>query len=79
MIAKSDAANLEMEMKNNKFRALKFLGYARYAVIGAIGGVAVYNTAILVWTAAPTQSVESIAMTVGAVAATAVAKALHVV
>ena len=70
-------------MKNNsgnsRFGIVRILGYARYALVGAIGGVAVYNTAILIWTAAPTQSFESIAMAAGAIASTAVAKALHVV
>lgn len=70
-------------MKNIKgerrFGANRILGYARYAVAGAIGGVAVYNTVMLIATAPPTQSVESLAMGAGAVIATAMAKVLHVV
>lgn len=70
-----------MKNKNvgSRYSALKMLSYARYATVGAIGGVAIYNTFILISTAAPTQSVESIAMAAGAVVVTAVAKALHIV
>jgi hypothetical protein len=70
-------------MKNNnglrRFGAIRMLAYAKYAVAGAIGGVAIYNTYLLVSTAMPTQSIESIAMGAGAVIATGLAKILHVV
>lgn len=70
-------------MKNTKgvhrFGATRMLSYARYAIAGAIGGIAIYNTYLLVSTAMPTQSIESIAMGAGAVVATGLAKILHVV
>jgi hypothetical protein len=54
------------------------LTYARLAVAGAIGGVAVYNTVVMIASATPSQSVESIAMAAGAVFAAGIAKVLHV-
>lgn len=55
------------------------LSYARYAIAGGIGGIAVYNTFMLIVSAPPAQSAESIAMGAGAILATAIAKVLHVV
>lgn len=55
------------------------LAYARYSIAGGIGGVALYNTFILVSTSVPTQSLESLSMAVGAVLAAAAVKVLHVV
>ncbi len=67
-----------MKNKSHEVGLLKVLSYARYAVVGAIGGIAVYNTIILISTAPSVQSIESIAMGVGALLTTAAAKALHV-
>ncbi len=62
-----------------RFGAARMLSYARYAFAGAIGGIAIYNTYLLVSTAMPTQSIESIAMGAGAFVAAGLAKILHVV
>ena len=57
----------------------RFLTYARFAVIGGIGGVSIYNTYLLVVSANPAQSAESLAMAAGAVLAAGLVKVLHVV
>jgi hypothetical protein len=61
-----------------RFSFAQALAYARYAIAGGIGGVAVYNTYVLISTAVPTQSLESISMAVGAVLSAALVKVLHV-
>jgi hypothetical protein len=67
--------------KEQSFSAaiVRLLEYARFAVAGGIAGVATYNTTMLIIAAAPTQSMESIAMGAGAVIATGIVKVLHVV
>lgn len=62
-----------------RFGLAQALAYARYAIAGGIGGVAFYNTYVLVSTAVPTQSLESLSMAVGALLAAAAVKVLHVV
>lgn len=70
-----------MATKNTKttFGLAHALAYARYAIAGGIGGVAIYNTYVLIFTSAPTQSFESISMAAGAILGAAVVKVLHVV
>jgi hypothetical protein len=68
---------LKIMLKARKKLSL-FLSYTRLAIAGAIGGVAVYNTAVMIASATPSQSVESIAMAAGAVLAAGIAKILHV-
>ncbi|WP_412479930.1 hypothetical protein [Azonexus sp. IMCC34839] len=58
-------------------KAEHLLAYARLAIAGGIGGVALYNTAMLFVSASPTQSFESIAMAAGAVVSAAAAKIFH--
>ncbi|MES2973407.1 MAG: hypothetical protein V4757_07350 [Pseudomonadota bacterium] len=64
---------------SRRFGLVKLLAYARYTIAGGIGGSAIYNTIILVSTAAPTQSFESVAMAAGAIIGAAAVKVLHVV
>jgi hypothetical protein len=70
-------------MKNNNRESrsgvMTALAYARYAIAGAIGGIAVYNTCMLIASATPAQSAESIAMGAGALLAAGLVKVLHVV
>lgn len=65
--------------KPSRFGIVQLLEYARFAAAGGIAGIAIYNTFMLIISASPTQSTESIAMGAGAVIATGIVKALHVV
>ena len=62
-----------------RFGLAQALAYARCSIAGGIGGVALYNTFVLISTSVPTQSLESLSMAVGAVLAAATVKVLHVV
>lgn len=63
-------------MKKKSF--LRYLDFARLTIAGAIGGLAIYNTAVLILSASPTQSFESIAMASGAILTAGLVKVLHV-
>lgn len=68
-----------MKPRASRFGFLRLLDYVRYALAGGIAGIAVYNTYMLIASATPAQSMESIAMAAGAVFATGMAKVLHIV
>lgn len=74
-------SEVKMKTKNTdrRFGVLRVLAYARYAIAGGIGGIAVYNTCMLIVSIAPTQSAESVAMAAGAILAAGLVKVLHVV
>lgn len=58
---------------------LRFLAYSKYLIIGAIGGLAIVNTvAMFVSQITPTDSVETIAMGLGAALLVAAIKAVHI-
>lgn len=65
-------------MKIKMKSILGYLDYARLIIAGAIGGLAIYNTAMLILSASPTQSFESIAMASGAILTAGLVKVLHV-
>lgn len=75
----NNGVNMRVNKGYNYRAAGKALAYARYAIAGGIGGVALYNTYVLFSTSVATQSLESFSMTVGAVVGAAVVKVLHVV
>ena len=64
---------------NQASTTIKILDWVKFTIAGGIGGIAVYNTVMLVISASPDQSAESIAMGVGAVVAAAAVKVLHIV
>lgn len=67
-------------MKTEKSLSLgRLLAYARLAIAGAIGGLAVVNTYTLALAANPTPNAEAVAMAVGAAALAGIAKVLHAV
>jgi hypothetical protein len=55
------------------------LAYLKLSVAGAIGGIALYNTVLMLIGSAPTNSAEGIAMGAGAIVTAAIVKILHVV
>lgn len=55
------------------------LSYARIAIAGGIGGVAVVNTYALAMASVPAPNAENYAMAIGAAALAGIAKALHAV
>jgi len=65
--------------KNLTIKALRLLNYAKLAVAGGIGGIAIYNTYMMIVSASPNQSTESLAMAAGAILTAGLAKILHVV
>ena len=58
---------------------MKALGYAHYAIAGAIGGISVYKTGLIILASTSSQSAESIAMIAGALLAVGLVKVLNVV
>lgn len=58
-----------------KSNAQKYLTYAKFAIAGAMGGLAVVNT---IFSSAASSTSEGVAMGAGAVALTVLVKALHV-
>ena len=58
---------------------LRVLDYARYAVVGGIAGLSIYNTYMLIVAATPTSSAETLASSAGALIVTGLVKALHIV
>lgn len=63
----------------NTKNLVRYIDYAKFAIAGAIGGLAFINTAYQIIGISTTQSVESIAMACGAALLTAAVKVLHVV
>lgn len=57
----------------------RFLTWVKYCIAGAIGGVALVNTIAMVINRLPSDSVEAIAIAVGAIGAGALVKILNVV
>ena len=70
---------MKKEKKSPMTGIVRLLEYARFAVAGGIAGVAIYNTSVSIISSAPTQNMESMATGFGAVIATGIVKALHVV
>lgn len=70
---------VEKNMKNSSAsdKVLHLINWAKYLVIGAIGGIAIVNTVAMVVNGAPGQSIENIAMGAGAIVAAAIAKGVH--
>lgn len=60
-------------------RVMKALGYAHYAIAGAIGGISVYKTGLIILASTSSQSAESIAMIAGALLAVGLVKVFNVV
>lgn len=53
--------------------------YLKLSIAGAIGGIALLNTALMIMGSTPAHNAESIAMGAGAIATAALVKILHVV
>ena len=70
-------------MKNNtgneRFGFVKLLSYARYALAGGLGGVAVVNTYALAMASVPSPHIEHYAMAIGAATLAGLAKVVHAV
>jgi len=65
--------------KIDRNSVLRFIAYAKYITIGAIGGLAVINTvSMFVSQIKPTDSIETIAMGAGAAITIAAIKAIHI-
>lgn len=58
---------------------MKALGYAHYAIAGAIGGISVYKTGLIILALASSQNAETTAMTAGALLAVGLVKVFKVV
>ena len=70
----SKGANMKKTDKSfAKNNARKYFFYAKFAIAGAMGGLAVVNTFF------SSSSPETVAMGVGAIAATLIVKALHII
>ena len=63
----------------NAKRVIALIDYAKFALAGAIGGLAIVNTYDLLSGAAVTDSIESVAMASGAAILAGLVKILHVV
>jgi hypothetical protein len=63
----------------NAKRVIALIDYAKFALAGAIGGLAIVNTYDLLIGAAVTDSIESVAMASGAAILAGLVKILHVV
>ena len=70
-----------MKNKNDvsSSRVLKMLSYARYALAGGLGGVAVVNTYALAMASVPSPHIEHYAMAIGAATLAGLAKVVHAV
>jgi hypothetical protein len=60
-------------------KVIRVIDYAKYAVAGAIGGLAIINTVDRILGSAITESAESIAMAAGATLLAGLVKVFHVV
>lgn len=69
---------MENSKTTRRLGVVRLLDYARYMIAGGIAGIAIYNTCMLIISAPPAQSAESIAMGCGAILAAAITKVLHV-
>lgn len=65
-------------MAVDRKQLVKWIDYAKFAVAGAMGGLAVINAAYQFYGRSPTDTIEQAAMAAGAVLLAGLVKALHV-